>query len=208
LRQGSGPGNPGKGEIPRGTTDNELLHLTLQAGPEENLQIDSIVLTHFGTVSEPSGLITYTLHADANGNAKLDEDDRRIAGPVPILPASTCVLFLGIHEVLPAGRSAVWFVTADVAAEVKIGSTLGVNIQDVHFWSVKGADSLASVPIHGAPFLGPEMTVVDGAPLPAPSRGGICGGGPTHGPGPPAVFGLALLFLALVATMKTAAHRR
>jgi hypothetical protein len=208
LRLSAAPSNPGHGEIRRGTAGNELLHLALEAGPEEPVRIANIVLTHFGTVSEPSGLITFTLHADANENGILDEEDRRISGPVPLMPLTTSVLFVGLNEVILDGEKAVWFVTAEIDKAVKIGSTLGVNVDCGHLWSVRGTTSLSSIPIEGVPLLGPEMTVVEGPPAPAPPRSGACGGSPSPFPSPDGVLGLALLLLAFFTTLRTAAQRR
>jgi hypothetical protein len=209
LSLGVGPANPGNRNLPGGSDKNELLHLSLEAGPGEKIRIDTLVLTFFGTMPEPSGLATFSLYADSNGNRILDGDDRLLRGPVPILPSDSNILFLALGEEIPAAQKALWFVTADVSKDVPVGSTMGVNLDKAHFVSVKGASSRSSVPVNGLPILGPEMTIVEGeAPASAGASRGGCGAVPSGEASPLGVLGLGLLFLAFLAVRRVFARSR
>ncbi|MCU0722784.1 MAG: hypothetical protein MUC63_04085, partial [Planctomycetes bacterium] len=137
LTLGTGPSNPANGTVARGTDGNVLLHISLTGGPGEPLVLDILTLAFFGTLPEPSGLLHFSLVEDTNGNGALDRDDRKIRGPVPILPGDPKIVFLGLGERIPSGVSVVWFVTADVGRGVEIGETLGVNLDAPHFVAAK-----------------------------------------------------------------------
>ncbi|MHC5040296.1 MAG: hypothetical protein ACYTHM_23550 [Planctomycetota bacterium] len=209
LRVTLGPGNPDNGTVPCGSAGHEVLHLALQTGPGEPVRIDNIVLTHFGTMREPNESIGYSLHADTNGNYILDEEDRLVRGPVPAVPGSANVLFLALGEAIPASSRVIWFVTATVSKEVAVGGTLGVNLDSGHLLSVRGMNSQATIPVEGLPILGAEMTVSEAEPPPSPpARASYCGGSPSATVPPEGVFGLVLLLLAFIATLRYRSRHR
>lgn len=158
----AGPANPAGRTISGCLASESVLQFELFLRPGEEVLVESVTFTAWGTGHDVVDIAAVWLVSDNNGNGMLDGSDAVLGGPQPYSGDDGTVTFSGLGRLLTSAASDLWLLAYDLAGGTAAGLTFTAWIESNSDLVATGLQTGGAVAVIGAPVSG---TVVIGAPV-------------------------------------------
>ena len=139
--------------------DESVLQVSLDAGPMEDVRVDSVAFTASGTGDDGADIGGARLYVDADGDGRLGGLDLLLGGPSIYVADDGVLVFSGLGRTLGASAGERWILVYDGAGNIPSGSTYAAAVALDGDVLATGVASGQAAAVTGAPVMGMEITI-------------------------------------------------
>ncbi|MHC5081610.1 MAG: hypothetical protein ACYTHN_21620, partial [Planctomycetota bacterium] len=159
LETGLGPNNPPPASINAGAVNVSMLQLRLNAGPDEQVRVNSISFTGSGSGDESADIFSVDLFVDADGNGQPSGPDIPLGVWGTFFFDDGKVTFSNINRIIQASAEETWLLVYTFSGAASMGDTFSASLADPTDLVAEGGQSERPAEIRGTPVNGPVMTI-------------------------------------------------